>query len=280
MASAGTTFQYLGSAALSAGSDLSIDVTPYVGTTNVTFGLASGYDLTGQSFHSTEGSVTPQLTVVTDGSAIPTCNTPGKILAEINSLVGTGSPLFACNYKPHLDPYFNQWTVGGSQNLPVLAAAAALWDAPVVNGFDYRSWWQTFFFNQSTGSGSTNIQYFKGTELFSNVYDSAVVAAVIAANYWSYKHSYESSSGTIQSLADSTCDAPGSLGDGDLAAGVQRRLQQRRSDPNAGRGRRWGLPDSGTRQSPLVVGLHGRHEAMDAGQVSWLQPELRQAGEL
>lgn len=78
----------------------------------------------------------------------------------------------------------------GSQNLPVLAHAIALWKGlPGAAG-----WWSTFLTCQ-TGDPCTyanpypnqHIKYFKGTEPFSNVYDYHVTAAVVAVRYWAVR---------------------------------------------------------------------------------------------
>jgi hypothetical protein len=77
----------------------------------------------------------------------------------------------------------------GSQNLPVLAHAIALWKGVAGS----TTWWSTFLSCQ-TGDGCPYLnptQYplqrvwaFKGTELFSNIYDYHAVAAVIAVRQW------------------------------------------------------------------------------------------------
>ncbi len=66
----------------------------------------------------------------------------------------------------------------------MIAAAVALFDGPVVGGNDYRVWWQSFFNQQASTSGVGHVNYFKGSELFSNVYDAATTSGVMGARYW------------------------------------------------------------------------------------------------
>lgn len=180
----GTTYTYLGSQYnLSPGSNLNVNVAGWFSPSSpATFAVASGFDVTGQSFSSKEGSVDPVLTIVT-GSNLAACTGPGQLLAELNSIAQTGNLLYACDYKKSLSWNFGSWS-GGSENLPVIAAAVALFDGPVVNGNDYRTWWQSFFAQQAATSGSGHINYFKGSELFSNVYDAATTIGVMGARYW------------------------------------------------------------------------------------------------
>lgn len=192
----GSTFTYLGSQTnLSAGSTFTLNVLGWLSSPNTTFATASSADITGQSFSSKEGSVVPTLTIVTDGT-LAKCTTPGQLLAELNNLVQTGNLLYVCDYKPNLSPTFNAWA-GGSENLPVIAAAIALFDGPVINGTDYRTWWPSFFNHQASTSGTGHVNYFKGSELFSNVYDAATTIGVLVARYWAHVHA----NSTIESLA-------------------------------------------------------------------------------
>lgn len=192
----GTTFTYLGSQHnLSSGSDLDVNVMGWLGSTNVTFAVASSADVTGQRFQSRENSVSPKLTIVTDGS-LNTC-TVQQLQDELDHILRTGNLLYSCNYKPKLDPTFNSWSIGSSENWPLVAAAIALFDGPVVWGTDYRTWWQSFFNQQASTSGSGNINYFKGSELFSNVYDATSTTAVMVARYWAHLNGHA----TIKNLA-------------------------------------------------------------------------------
>lgn len=91
-------------------------------------------------------------------------------------------------WEDRLDHDFSNWTAeggGGSANLPVIAAAIALYKP--VAGFDAPAWW-TKFLNCQTGTSCTpedrRLQYMKGHEIMSPLYDAAVVTAVTAAHYW------------------------------------------------------------------------------------------------
>lgn len=89
------------------------------------------------------------------------------------------------NWAAHLDSTFNNWSVGGSANLPVIAAAIALYKQPVA-GFDPIRWWTDFLNCQTGGSCpyTNNVRYMKGHEVMSPLYDAAVVTSVAAAHYW------------------------------------------------------------------------------------------------
>lgn len=180
----GTTYTYLGSQYnLTPGSNLNVNVAGWVSASSpATFAVASSADVTGQSFSSKEGSVDPTLTIVTS-SNLAACQGPGDLLEELDTIVRTGNLLYACDYKKSLSWNFGSWS-GGSENLPVIAAAVALFDGPVINGNDYRTWWQSFFAQQAATSGSGHVNYFKGSELFSNVYDAATTIGVMGARYW------------------------------------------------------------------------------------------------
>jgi hypothetical protein len=79
----------------------------------------------------------------------------------------------------------------------LVAAAIALFDGPVINGTDYTVWWQSFFNKQAATSGTGHVNYFKGSELFSNVYDSTSTSAVLSARYWAHIKGYT----TVKDLA-------------------------------------------------------------------------------
>lgn len=87
-------------------------------------------------------------------------------------------------WDAHLDSTFNNWSVGGSANLPVIAAAIALYKP--ITGFDAIRWW-TDFLNCQTGvscSYGNNVQYMMGHEIMSPLYSAAVVTSVAAAHHW------------------------------------------------------------------------------------------------
>ncbi len=128
--------------------------------------------------------------------------------ADVN--VGTkywatsGSGIQYTLWRKCTNPNFSAWNVNGSQNLPVLSAAIGLIrksnaDIPYPgaypnnspSGITYEKWWTDFLGTQVgvLPPGNTKwLRYFKGTELFSNVYDAHVVTAVIAVRYWARKN--------------------------------------------------------------------------------------------
>jgi hypothetical protein len=194
----GTTYTYLGSQYnLPAGNDTTFNVTGWVGAGNRTFAVASSADIAGQSFASRQAALPPKLTIVTSSSPLK-CGTddPGELTAELEHLLLTGNLLYACDYTQDLSPTFSAWS-GGSENKPVVAAAIALFVGPVVNGTDYRIWWQNFFTQQASITGSGHINYFKGSELFSNVYDASTTMGVLVARYWAHVSNHT----TIKSLS-------------------------------------------------------------------------------
>jgi hypothetical protein len=132
--------------------------------------------------------------------AQPQCAQPGAVLEELDSQLRTGVPKGVCTWSTLIRFDFNQWSIGASQNLPVTAAAVALFNNPVQPGGDIRHWWRTFLEAQ-TGSRTTypadytvvalrnqplpsNLTYFHGTEAFSFTYDAPVVTSVLAVRYW------------------------------------------------------------------------------------------------
>lgn len=182
----GTTFTFLGSQTnRPPGGNLSVNVAGWIGGTDVTFALASSADVSGQSFSSKEGIVRPTLTIVTDGS-LPECSVQ-QLQDELNHVLQTGNLIYSCNYKPKLSPDFGDWN-GSSENWPLVAAAIALFDGPVIDGTDYRSWWQTFFNRQASMTGTSHVDYFKGSELFSTVYDHISTTSVLVARYWAHRN--------------------------------------------------------------------------------------------
>lgn len=117
------------------------------------------------------------------------CNAPKDAAEELYAVLTTGSPLEACNWRARVDPSFNSWR-GDTENLPVLAAAVALYYQPLIQGIDIRDWWRDFLKGQ-LGQGPSylppNAKYFKGSEMLPNKYDGWTTAAVLAAYYWSVR---------------------------------------------------------------------------------------------
>lgn len=118
-------------------------------------------------------------------------------------------------WKDCLDPNFNHWPAGGSQNLPVVSAAIGMFipgvyddDMPVRIDYSpstirvtYIDWWTDFLEAQvgvnmdalnrpgkPTRTLPGQLRYFHSRESFSNIYDAPVVATVVAINYWAQKN--------------------------------------------------------------------------------------------
>lgn len=148
---------------------------------------------------------------------------PGDIEAEL-LLALDNKPSACQAHKWHVnnDPSFRSWGTGGSMNLPVLTAAVGLFRSgpnvnldyttsltavPGQNGYQitYVNWWIYYLSSQVGENPATylptvtdranpnyfvppparaNLQYFKGTEEFSDIYDTSNVVAVIAVRYW------------------------------------------------------------------------------------------------
>jgi hypothetical protein len=121
----------------------------------------------------------------------------------------------------NIDPSFRSFP-GGSQNLPVVAAALGLYkngpngaDAyldwhsggavgnPTGYRIKYGDWWIWYLASQvgedpkapmylgasfPVPPEGSALKYFKGTEEFSNIYDTADAVAVVAVRYWVYKY--------------------------------------------------------------------------------------------
>lgn len=121
--------------------------------------------------------------------------TPGEMLHELNAALRNQPETY--NWRANLDPTFNCWRVGCSENLTVIAAAVALVKAPIgtaPNGTPYNiyNWWHSFL-NCQNGvscnvSPAGSLIYFKGSEMMANTYDWSVTAAVSAVNWWAHQH--------------------------------------------------------------------------------------------
>jgi zinc transport system permease protein len=120
------------------------------------------------------------------------CDRPKQLLAELARVVERTATSEACNWRGRLDPSFANWRRGGSENLPVIAAATALWAGPEIWGTDYVAWWGELLEAQLDGRGAElpeKLRYFKGSEPFSNTYDAPVSAAVAAVRLWGLRSS-------------------------------------------------------------------------------------------
>lgn len=137
------------------------------------------------------------------------CANPGtqqeELLSTIqNNYTGDTGTLYWDGYREEayaswrkcLQPGFAAWAVNGSQNLPVLGAAIGLFREPALNmtGVNlsragnptYIKWWNDFLGYQvgALEVSNTSLGHFKGTEIFSSIYDGPVVSAIVAVRYW------------------------------------------------------------------------------------------------
>lgn len=100
-------------------------------------------------------------------------------------------------WRKCLQPNFGAWENNGSQNLPVLAAAIGLFregSSPMTSPGNlgrsgnptYIKWWNDYLGCQVGALETTNksLGHFKGTEIFSSVYDGHTVSAIVAVRYW------------------------------------------------------------------------------------------------
>jgi hypothetical protein len=145
---------------------------------------------------------------------------PGVILRELRHAFDSSTFLCPRKWDARNDPVFGNWQAGGgSLNLPVITAAVGLYHSPDASmswypsrrnnpnptGYkmSYRNWWVWFLasqlgenprsyfppeFNPPPIAPDTNLNFFKGTEMFSNIYEASVVTSVIAVRYWAHTH--------------------------------------------------------------------------------------------
>jgi len=153
--------------------------------------------------------------LIVTGQANGSCSgrNPGELMAILKTTIQTGTaetaPIW---WKDCLQPGFAAWSGGGSQNLPVVAAAIGMFDRvnttnPAFDDFmqgstkTYVQWWKEFLEAQTGVNTQPNpgqIRYFHGTEAGSNIYDSSVVSTVAVMNYWGRKYASKSgSNGTL-----------------------------------------------------------------------------------
>ena len=146
--------------------------------------------------------------------SLPQCDQPGLMLEELDSVLRTGCLKNVCEWRNHIRFDYNQWKINGSENLPVTAAAVALFYEPVRPDGDIRNWWQTFLEAQ-LGQRTTfppghpqagqalpaKLTYFHGSEAFSFTYDSSAVASVLAVHFWAQRTPSHPLSATLKTLA-------------------------------------------------------------------------------
>ncbi len=119
--------------------------------------------------------------------------TPGDLLAELNRALRNQPAAFP--WSADLNPSFSAWRVGGSENIPVIAAAVALIRAPIgtmPNGTPYNiyNWWHSLLNCQNGFSCNVadpgSLVYFKGSEMMANTYDWTVTISVAVVNWWAH----------------------------------------------------------------------------------------------
>jgi hypothetical protein len=101
---------------------------------------------------------------------------------------------------PHTPGFSPSWDTFdfGSNNMPVLAAAIALWAPKLAPGFEPVAWWKAFLRCQTDHAScpyTNDVQWMKGHELMSPIYDPPVVTAVVAVNLWANTQSGGAASG-------------------------------------------------------------------------------------
>lgn len=117
----------------------------------------------------------------------------GELQAALNNIDKPSDGQLATFWRTCLEPGFLPWAGKGSQNLPVVAAAVGLFREPNTfmrnSQITYVDWWITYLSGQTGKTSQPNppgLRFFKGTELFSNIYDAPVVTAIISVRYWAF----------------------------------------------------------------------------------------------
>jgi hypothetical protein len=160
-----------------------------------------------------------------------TPSSPGELEGELQRAI-LNQPVCIQKWTKYSDPAFASWSNGGSLNLPVVTAAIGLYRNPTANvvrgmaipvtsyKITYVNWWIWFLAKQigqtnaqaqsfiPPGQGFTpppdrnNLPYFKGNELFSNIYEASVVTSVIAVRSWAYNHQNVAGAASIITLSE------------------------------------------------------------------------------
>ena len=130
---------------------------------------------------------------------------PGPLEDELLIAIKNPQSSFSITWWPQcLEPDFGSWSGGGSNNLPVVAAAIGLFREPYLGmrippspyntrtSINYVEWWVKYLGSQlgDLTPAVPKLRYFKGTEPFSNTYDGPVVSSVIAVRYWAQKNGH------------------------------------------------------------------------------------------
>jgi hypothetical protein len=135
-------------------------------------------------------------------------HSPGQLEEELLRAV-QGSSVVYNWWTNCLDPGFNAWQSGpvGSQNLPVVSAAIGLYRSPTANitgsTVTFTAWWSKYLKGQLRDlivADRPKLNFFHGTEAFSNTYDAPVVTTIVAVRYWSTLN-YNSSNTQIRNAA-------------------------------------------------------------------------------
>lgn len=109
---------------------------------------------------------------------------------------GTQARTRTRDWQTNLDWDFNSWRSDGSQNIPVLAHALALWRLPSEYGrssdADAITWWNKYLDCQTRDAPCTvanpgELQYWKAAELFANTYEGETTSAIIATHAWALR---------------------------------------------------------------------------------------------
>ena len=120
---------------------------------------------------------------------------PNAQMKDLFQVLDGHPELMTSNWGTCLDPTFNSWEVGGSENMPVLSGAIGL----NLNGnvamqpgsVTYVTWWLQYLKSQ-TGqqipSQTPRLRYFQSSELTSNIYNGYAVCSVLAVRYWAWKN--------------------------------------------------------------------------------------------
>jgi hypothetical protein len=144
-------------------------------------------------------TLTVFLTVAAATSEVFACpRTPSQLLKDLKAAVENVAPP-STGWRTCLSPDFKEWKdgPGGSQNLAFIAAAVGLYRNPhalmpypngTTSGITYVNWWLQLLASQTGAqpppAGTGKLGYFRGTEVFSNIYDGPVVTTVVAVRYW------------------------------------------------------------------------------------------------
>lgn len=92
------------------------------------------------------------------------------------------------NWQAKVDLDFSSWD-GGSENIPVVAAAVALVED--TDSFDIIPWWHTFLDCQNGNTCTVardNLRFMTGAEQMSNAYNWSVMVSVATVNWWARLH--------------------------------------------------------------------------------------------